>query len=300
MSLIKPRHASLATLLSFLLPGWGQLYNGQWAKAVWLSVALILTLGAGTGLVALCLPVTWLPWGMVALLGTVLLLWGYAWLDALLVARRLREYALQPWQRGGIYLLVVPLLVLSLLLAVRHGVRTHWVETFLVPSQSMEPTLLRNEFLFADKRYNRIGAAGVQRGDIAIFIYPNDRSTYFIKRVIGLPGDKIKIRGADVMVNGKTLRLNAQPVEGGLLVTEGVGRSQWQVFWRAAQQQLPQTELLVPPGEVFVLGDNRTGSNDSRFFSTVPLRDVVAKAYAVLLSVEGNRLRWERMGRRLQ
>ncbi|UOG94030.1 MAG: signal peptidase I [Candidatus Thiothrix sulfatifontis] len=161
----------------------------------------------------------------------------------------------------------------------------------------MNPTVLKYDLLFADKRYNRIGAThAVQRGDIAIFIYPDSRNTYFIKRIIGLPGDKVKIKGADVAINGKSLRQQTTTSAHGLLVTETSGERTWQVFWNNQQAQLPQTDLTVPHGQVFVMGDNRTDSNDSRFFGTVPLQDVVGKARQIWFSAEGNTIRWERIG----
>lgn len=294
--MLKPRSALRALLLSLLLPGLGQLYNGELNKAIWLFLLTAVAVTPLIAALALYAPLAWLPFALIGGIAVIALLWLYAVLDTVLTARRRQDYQLQAWQRSGIYLAVWLLCSLLILPSVGAWVRNHWAESFLVPSQSMQPTLLPNDFIFADKRYNRTGGQAIQRGDIAIFIYPNDRSVYFIKRVIGLPGDKIKIQGADVSVNGKSLRLATTSVDSGLLVTETTGQSRWQVFWNNKQQQLPQTQLTVPAGEVFVLGDNRTDSNDSRFYGSIPLRDVLGKAHAIWLSVKGNDLRWERMG----
>jgi signal peptidase I len=117
----------------------------------------------------------------------------------------------------------------------------------------MQPTLLPGDILFADKRYNRPGfKQAVQRGDIAIFVYPNDRTTYYIKRIVGLPGDVVDVDGG---------------------------------------------QLTVPAGEVYVMGDNRTASKDSRNFGTVPLQDVVGKARQLWFSSDKGTIRWERLGK---
>ncbi|WP_040839631.1 signal peptidase I [Thiothrix nivea] len=87
---------------------------------------------------------------------------------------------------------------------------------------------------------------------------------------------------------------------GALFVTETDGEKQWQVYWANTNPKLPQTEMIIPPGEVFVLGDNRAASNDSRFFGTVHLQDVIGKARQVWLSVKGNEVKWERMGQVLK
>jgi signal peptidase I len=221
--------------------------------------------------------------------------------DAFRRARRQQDYRLQGWQRSGMYVLVLILCGVVALPLLTHDVREHQVESFRVPSGSMEPTVMTGDMLFADKRYNCPGCqTAVQRGDIAVFTYPNDRTLYFIKRVIGMPGDKLQIKGADILINGKPLRAQAQASADGLQVTETDGKATWQVLWADVNKPLPQTELIVPPGNLFMMGDNRSASNDSRFIGPVPLQDVVGKAQQVWLSVKGNEVRWERMGKVLK
>jgi len=260
----------------------------------------LLTIPAVT-VIALYLPSSWmLPAFLLGLL-TVLGVWVYGMVDAFRSARRQRDYVLQGWQHSGMYVLVLILCNVIALPLLTNYVRQHQVESFRVPSGSMEPTVMTGDMLFADKRYNCPGCrTAVQRGDIAIFTYPDDRTMYFIKRIIGMPGDKLQVRGTDVLINGKPLRAQEKPLAGGLQVTETDGNTSWQVLWADPSKPLPQTELVVPPGNIFVMGDNRSASNDSRFFGTVPLQDVVGKARQVWFSVKGNDVRWERMGRVLK
>ena len=293
----KPRRPLLALLLSAILPGLGQLYNGEWRKTIWLLLGFGLLSVLGIVVIGLYLPISWTLPALIVGVFSLLILWLYSMTNAFRSARRQRDYTLKSWQSAGVYGLVWVMCSLIALPMLSDYVQQHRIEAFLVPSNSMNPTVLKYDLLFADKRYNRIGAThAVQRGDIAIFIYPDSRNTYFIKRIIGLPGDKVKIKGADVSINGKPLRQQTTTGAHGLLVTETSGEHSWQVFWNNQQAQLPQTDLTVPHGEVFVMGDNRTDSNDSRFFGTVPLQDVVGKARQIWFSAEGNTIRWERIG----
>jgi signal peptidase I len=177
-------------------------------------------------------------------------------------------------------------------------VRAHQVESFRLPSTSMEPSVLKGDFIFADKRYNCPGCKhAVKRGDIAIFTYPNDRTLYYIKRVIGLPGDRVQVRGNEIWVNGKSLKVRQDAIPNGLQVTESAGDGQWQVIWAAANENAHETNVTVPPGQVFVLGDNRSATTDSRIFGTVPLQDVIGKARQVWLSYNAAGVRWGRLGK---
>jgi signal peptidase I len=296
----KPRKPLLAALMSAILPGLGQLYNGDWHKALWLLLGFALLTVPAIAVVALYLPPSWTLTALVLGLLLLVIVWLYGVINAFRTARRQQDYVLKSWQSGGVYLLILLVCSVTALPLLSAYIRQHLVEGMLVPSSSMEPNVLKYDLIFVDKRYNRVGATqSVKRGDIAIFIYPNERSTYYIKRIIGLPGDEISIKGAEVSINGKPLLLRTTPLPNGLLVAETDSKTSWQVFWNNSKLQLPQTRLHVPPGQVFMMGDNRTDSNDSRFFGTVPLQDVVGKARQVWFSAQGNSVRWERIGKLL-
>jgi signal peptidase I len=173
--------------------------------------------------------------------------------------------------------------------------RAHFIESFRVPAVSMEPTILQGDILFADKRYNCRGCkSGIRRGDIVVFTYPNDRTMLFVKRIIALPGDKFRMDGRNVVVNGTTL---AAP--GGIgpagESTEQIGGRSWQVRWGASDDS-SLLELTVPAGQVLVMGDNRGNSLDSRFFGTVPMEDVIGRVRQVWFSSGSAGVRWGRIG----
>jgi signal peptidase I len=301
----------LAGLLSLAVPGLGQLYNGQpWrAGAAYLLLALA-QLAAAIAVVKLPLPGVALALPLAVVL--VLRLVGIPF-DAFSRARRLGgSYRLKPFNRWSVYLAVAALAVLfSLVVTPRVGlpvIRT-WMQAFHLQAGSMEPTLLRGDHVLVDMSAYRLASpfsgrtllriADPRRGDVVVFRYPEDRSRVFEKRLIALPGETVSIRGHVVEVDGARLTEDyARFILDGAEDDAEDPRRNWG----------PQA---VPAGHVFVLGDNRDNSRDSRFFGFVPLEDVLGRVVAVYWSVEAPRergrgeepagaVRWGRLGHRVR
>ncbi|HQT27250.1 MAG TPA: signal peptidase I, partial [Burkholderiales bacterium] len=234
-------------------------------------------------------------------LALTLAVWLYGMIDAWRGAKRRQDYFARSWQKSGLYALVF-LVCNALALPFLIGyVRAHEVESFRIPSRSMEPGILHGDTIFADKRYNCPGCReAVQRGDIAIFVYPNNRTRYYIKRIIGLPGDHVAITGHEVMVNGKPLTVKEEKSPKGMLVTESMDGKTWAAQWTETAKKPPEANETVPPGQVFVMGDNRDESVDSRIFGTVALQDVVGKARQIWFSKGSGTIRWTRFGKVLE
>jgi signal peptidase I len=186
-------------------------------------------------------------------------------------------------------------------------VRTLVIQAFKIPSSSMEDTLLIGDHIFVNKflygyhipytkgRVLRFSAP--QRGDIIVFVFPEDTSKDFIKRVIGVPGDTIEVRQKRVFLNGRPLEEKYVRYADGDRI-DGFIRS---------RDNLPP--VRVPPGKLFVMGDNRDRSYDSRFWGFVDLDAVIGKAMFIYFSVDWNRgvpwtevwrypelVRWNRIG----
>jgi signal peptidase I len=284
----------LPAAFSTVMPGLGQLANGQVNKAIWLFLAFTALGVPGVALVALYLPSSLMFPALLLGLVLTLGLWVYGIADAWRGGRGSEGVLAQPWQSTGLYALVFAagnLVTLPLLIGY---VRAHQVEPLQVPSSSMAPTMLPGDYFFADKRYNCLGCgAGVSRGDIAIFAYPNDRSVLYLKRIVGLPGDHVQMRGREVKVNGTSLTL-PDSAPGADDSAEAIDGRRWRVSWSGGSA--PDLDITVPPGHVFVLGDNRGASTDSRRFGTVPLQDVVGKARQVWFSRGTEGVRWDRLG----
>ena len=280
-----PRKPLLALCLSLALPGFGQFYNGELNRAIWLFLAISLLVIPGMAAIALHLPASVMMPALVLATATALGLWVYAAVDAWRGARRRGNHVRPAWQTSGAYALVLLAcdgLALPLLEVYVHD---HQVASFRIPSHSMEPGILAGDVLFADRRYNcpdcRIAVA---RGDVAIFTYPNDRTLNYIKRIIALPGDRVRISGHTVWVNDQPLSGSEVRTPDGVMVTERSGGREWRVRWNADAGATADLQLTVPAGQVFVLGDNRSASKDTRDFGTVPLYDVSGRARQIWFS----------------
>jgi signal peptidase I len=199
--------------------------------------------------------------------------------------------------------------------------RSFLVEPFRIPSGSMMPTLLVGDFILVNKfdygirlpvlNKKIIDIGEPKRGDVVVFRYPKDPSVDYIKRVVGLPGDRIGYYDKILHINGKPV---AQ-VPAGVYVGIGSGVSMSGAGER--QEQLgdvqhkilvmPRTpglegEFVVPENEYFVMGDNRDNSNDSRYWGTVPEENLVGKAFRIWMnwdSANGG-IEWDRIGKKIQ
>lgn len=142
-------------------------------------------------------------------------------------------------------------------------------ELFRIPSNSMQPTLVPGDFIWVSTKAYQDKAP--QINDVITFLYPKDKSINYIKRLIGRPGDTVRIEDFNVYVNDKMI---PQPYLNKALVKKSYSRYMQQ--------------LVIPQGKLFVMGDNRDNSNDGRFFGLVNQSDVIGKATMILFG-KGNR-----------
>jgi len=189
-------------------------------------------------------------------------------------------------------------IIIAILIAL--FIRTFVVQAFKIPSGSMKPTLLVGDHLLVNKfvygvkipflRKTLIPVDNPERGDIVVFIYPVDRSKDFIKRVVGVAGDTLAIKNKRIYINGSPSN------DGHGVHTDSL------IFPGSLQPRDNFGPVTVPPGHIFVMGDNRDESYDSRFWGFVDLRDVLGKAFIIYWSWdrENSDVRWKRMGRILR
>ena len=284
------RIPAIAALMSAALPGFGQLYNGQINRAIWFFLIFSLVSVPLIMLVALYLPAAMMLGVLVVsvMLGLGVWLWGI--IDAWRVARRIGAYRTKPWQTSGLYTAVFLLCATLVLPIVVSYVRNHQVKAFKTPSGSMLPTVQPGDFIFANMNYNCPNCWwSVKRGDVAIFVYPNNRTQHFIKRIIGMPGDIVASVDNVISVNG--ISLSAAPVVGEVIEEQYENRQ-----WTVTGGIFEDFSVTVKPGYVFVLGDNRGKSNDSRVFGQVPLADVVGRARQIWFSKNQDGIQWSRLG----
>ncbi|HXH73118.1 MAG TPA: signal peptidase I [Mariprofundaceae bacterium] len=194
-------------------------------------------------------------------------------------------------------------------------IRSFVVAPFKIPSSSMVPTLEVGDYLFV-LRYTygfRIPLTDIQllskeakRGDVAVFVYPEDESKDYIKRIIGLPGDTIEYKDNNLYINGKEMPLKAEGQRAYFLGDNSVdvsGLYDEQLFDVNHQVlrkdfSIKDGKWTVPPGHYFVLGDNRNNSRDSRFWGFVPQSYLVGRAAIVWWSWDSAKgeIRWDRLG----
>ncbi len=178
-------------------------------------------------------------------------------------------------------------------LAIVLVLRSFLVEPFQIPSGSMLPTLEVGDFILVNKyAYGlRLPVAGTkvvdigdpERGDVMVFRYPKDGETNYIKRVVGMPGDRIRYRNKQLFINGEQVEsrfiARLPPVE---LRRETLDDVEHDVFLTMGRPGAGgEGEWVVPEGHYFVMGDNRDNSNDSRYWGMVPDELVVGKAFAI-------------------
>ena len=178
---------------------------------------------------------------------------------------------------------------------------TFVVQPFLIPSESMEHTLLVGDFLLVNKQVfapsgvvsrHLLPYRPVQRGDIVVFHHPEPHP-YLVKRVVGVPGDRIRIEDGRVSVNGVALDEPYAAFEPAApnqfrdnfparVYTDPDVDPEW---WRQMQKLTQNGELIVPANDYFVLGDNRNHSYDSRSWGFVPRLSIIARPVVIYFSV---------------
>lgn len=211
-------------------------------------------------------------------------------------------------------------------------IRSFVFESFKIPSSSMVPTLHIGDHIFVSKFDYGLSIPFTQmeifrwsvpkRGDVIVFLYPKDPSLHYVKRVVGVPGDKIEFKGRELYINGQKVLLqkvvdaeeideaySGEPMDGELYKEEIDGRTHWVRFLPAEQagfSKMKQVDV-IPPDQFFVVGDNRDQSYDSRSWGYVARENIKGRARMIWLSLKTSddwisfrRVAWTRSGTLIQ
>ncbi len=245
-----------------------------------------------------------------AIMVTLVVVTGIIWLiDSLLWAPQREKESKEPlvveYARSFFPIILVVLII-----------RSFMVEPFRIPSASMLPTLHIGDFILVNKftygirlpvlNKKVISIGEPARGDVVVFRYPKNPNIDYIKRVIGLPGDKVGYFNKIIYINGQAISQDAKKKDVALLAIaparselrfEKMGELGHDILIDP-ERILVEGETIVPEGEYFVMGDNRDNSNDSRFWGTVPEQNLVGKAFFIWMSWDWNSggIVWHRLG----
>ena len=195
--------------------------------------------------------------------------------------------------------------IVALVLAIL--IRTFFIQAFKIPSGSMEDTLLIGDHIIVSKfSYGlqvprpamvKVGGStvpfletrlvpawgGIERGDVAVFRFPGDRSKDYIKRVVGIPGDKVELKDQKIYINNEKWEDPYGVHKGG-------------AYGEEVERSVSFGPYTVPENSVFVMGDNRDRSYDSRYWGPVPINDIKGKAIIIYWSWNKDS-HWVRFGR---
>ena len=249
---------------------------------------------------------------------------GFIWaLDVLVLARR-RRAAAHGGENASEHGLVAPpsriveysksFFPVFLIVFV---LRSFVVEPFRIPSNSMMPTLLTGDFILVNKfDYGirlpvvdtKIVDVGLpERGDVVVFRYPGDPSTPFIKRVVGIPGDRVGYYDKVLYVNDEPMEQtpvgpyagfwSGAVMSGASLLVERLADIEHPILVQPETRSV-QGSTVVPEGHYFVLGDNRDNSRDSRYWGTVSEDLLIGKAFRIWMNWDlGHGIDWKRIGK---
>ncbi len=278
MTALTAKNRYAATLLSLLAPGLGHVYAGRVVQGLSLSGGTVALGMLGTAAVLAS------PSSARATLVGAAAGWAVLWVTAAVGAFRCADEAQPPvapaeHRRWYVYA-VLAVLTTANVATWAVAVRDRVAEVFRIPSRSMEPTIRAGARVLVNKLTYRAGP--VRRGDVVVFMNPDERYQDYIKRVIALPGDTVEMREDDVFVNGTRLahvnEASQGANEGGL--EEANGDVRYRIALGASgEPQSPSTfaAIKVPGGHCFLLGDNRHRSIDSRQIGPVPLADIIGR-----------------------
>lgn len=243
----------------------------------------------------------------------LLVVTGLVWLLEMAFLRKARARdAKQPWWVEYSVSFFPVILIVFLL-------RSFLVEPFKIPSSSMVPTLLVGDFILVNKfaygirlpvaNRKLIDIDTPQRGDVMVFRYPEDPSLDYIKRVVGLPGDRVEYRNKRLSINGRPVPtrqtddyLSRERMQFSRRYVETLGTAEHEIlldedapaflspsrpfpFAGNCNYNMSGLACTVPPGHYFMMGDNRDNSSDSRVWGFVPDENIVGKAFFIWLNL---------------
>lgn len=297
-----PRFPWVALVLSFLASGVGHIYCGRIARGFVLYMTRFL-LPLLCVIAAFVRPSNGVFFGLILLPAAVtLLIFFYSAIDAFVIAKQAApDYELKRYNKARLYWFLVAA-QLAFLIALTWVGRKCVYEGFYIPTRSMCPNILAGDRILVNKRTLRDGYP--QRGDVVVFRTSAPQPPRnWVQRVIGVAGDQILIKGHDIEVNNQKLERERAPtgriaqqhsqVEGEIYYESHAGR-RYRVLLAddTRESDIDEINITVPDASIFVLGDNRDLSRDSRHIGSIQVDDVIGYVDYIYYPAET----WSRIG----
>jgi signal peptidase I len=301
------RRIWVAIMFSLIMPGLGQVYCGKLARGLVLNFLNILPLPIIIGLFSLSKSPALMSTTIALILagGMVQLV---AIIDSACLAKQTRgDYRLKDYNRWYVYMLLV-LIITGGSIGSALYLRDQALEAFRVPTASCYPTIVPNDRLFANKSVYK--TKDPRRGDVVVFICPEDRQWNWIKRVIAVAGDTVEIKDGELYINDEKLqqqkltqstldniriKVEGKPLQGEVF-EETNGNAKYKIFLAKPPHDKTTgdfAKITIPKHYCFVLGDNRNNSRDSRHFGPIPLATIKGRADYIYWPAKD----WSRFGK---
>ncbi|MGD0078022.1 MAG: signal peptidase I [Sedimentisphaerales bacterium] len=290
------RKPIVAAILSLIVPGVGQIYCGRIIRGLVFIFFYVIFVPVTTTIVLENLSqINMVIIGIASLASLVI--WLAAIIDSCRIAKRNNpDYELKEYNRWYVYVIFL-LIAMTANGRINQNIKSDLIEKFKTPTLSMFPTIEYHDCFLANKKAYKKDEP--KRGDIIIFVSPENRNEMWVKRVVAVAGDTVEIKGNQLFINGEKLEredlgrttyIDIDPnkkevkVEGELL-TEKNDQAEYTIFLEDTydSKSFPNRytnfpETKIPKNHCFVLGDNRNLSGDSRHFGPVPLATVKGRA----------------------
>lgn len=275
----KRRSPIVAFFLSIIMPGLGQMYNAQLLKGViYHFLGYLLLLFSSFSVICDSFQ------GMIIFLCGTILYYVFIFSDAIYIAIKIKFIDLKKYNKWYAYGLML-ILGVSISYAYDDLIenRVLGIKAYNIPAGSMIPSLLIGDHIIVDLRNN----TAPQKGDVIVFNFPDDTSKESVERVVGIGGDKIKIKNKKLYVNNILLK---EPY----------------IIHRDTRIEKSRRDnygpFIVPQDSFFVLGDNRDQSYDSRFWGVIKQAHIKGKALYIYFSLDEEKfkIRWNRIGKTIK
>jgi len=286
------RHIWAAVLLSFIMPGLGQIYCGRFKRGLVLNFLHILPLPIIVVLISLSNSPALIQIAVILILASMTVFLAAIIDSAFLTIRAAAGYQLKDYNNPAVYALLV-IIVTGGSIGSTLYIRSKGLEAFRVPTASCYPTIVPNDRILANKlAYNKKNPG---RGDLVVHINPLNRHENYIKRIVAIAGDTVEMKDNQLYVNGHELTrrklpestldyirisVEEQPLKGQVF-EEKNDSTKYNIFLAESPHNKTAgnfEKITVPDHHCFVLGDNRNNSRDSRDFGPIPLATIMGSA----------------------